>query len=177
VKSLEVIVLILCLTATAIAQEANSFEQLQVLVEPDDEIRVVEPDGTSSRGRIVTLSRELLELSVDGVTRQLTPSQIAEIRKRGDSLGNGALNGALIGLAFGGTLAILVCVGGDCDGLAAGVVLGSTLYGTGIGVGVDALIRSERTIYRPSVPSSARGFNVSPILGKDRQGVRFSIGF
>ena len=43
-------------TREAAAQEASSFEQLQVLVGSDDEVTVTEADGKRTRGRTIELS-------------------------------------------------------------------------------------------------------------------------
>lgn len=171
-----VLVLIAVASVIASAQEAVSFEQLQTVIEPDDEVRVVAAGGVSSRGRITGISSTALELSVDGMTRRFTPSDIAEIRKRGDPIRDGAFRGALIGLGVGGAAVAVGCFSGYCREGAIAMV-GTTLYGTGIGLGVDALVRGEQTIYRAPAVTAVRGVRVSPVLGPGARGVRVSIGF
>ena len=161
----------------AAAQQASSFEQLQILVEPDDEITVVDADGQEIEGRLIDLSPSSLRISVDGVTRQYSQAEVMEItREGGDPIGDGAKKGAYIGLAFGGVMGALYCTW-DCRLFPAFVGF-YTGFGAGVGAISDALIREgERTIYRAPVTSSSAGFNVAPIIGNDQNGVRVSFGF
>ena len=104
------VVLFLARVQDVAAQQASSFEQLQILVENDDEITVTDADGQESKGPIINLSPSSLELSVNGVSRQFSQIDVREIRRRGgDPIGNGVKNGAFVGLGFGGALAVLFC--------------------------------------------------------------------
>ena len=64
------------------AQQASSFEQLQILVESDDEITVIEGDGQEFKGRIIDLSASTLRLSVNGVPRRYSQGDVIEILRR-----------------------------------------------------------------------------------------------
>ena len=166
-------------TREAAAQEASSFEQLQVLVGSDDEVTVTEADGKRTRGRIIELSPSSLHLSVNGTPRRLNEAQILEIRQHGpDPIGNGAKKGALIGLGFGAAMGALRCAveRGFCALAPLTVGIYSAL-GAGIGAGVDALRKGERTVYRAPVTASSRGLHVTPVVGRDQKGLRLSIGF
>ena len=95
----------------AAAQEASSFEQLQLQVGPGDNVTVTETDGRTSSGRIIDLSPSSLDISVNGSVRQLSETDVSEIRqRRGDSLANGAITGTLAGLAAGVVSALLMAL-------------------------------------------------------------------
>jgi hypothetical protein len=162
----------------AAAQVASSFEQLQVLVEPNEKVRVRDFSGNQTEGRIGVVSPSSLRLIVDGAAREFSPTDILEIRqRRGDSLGNGAIIGLIAGAAFGSVGALIFCVEEtDCAAEATGIVMVYGAIGTGVGVGIDALIRREQTVYRaPGRP--AAGIRFSPIVTKDRRGIAVSWKF
>lgn len=163
----------------AAAQVASSFEQLQVLVQPNDKVRVRDVSGNQAQGRIGVVSQSSLRLIVDGAeTREFSPADVLEIRqRRGDSLGNGAIIGLIAGAAFGSVGALIVCAEeANCAAEATGIVLAYGALGAGVGVGVDALIRREQTIYRaPARPAAS--IRISPIVTKDRKGIAVSWKF
>src|SRR5688572_1034304 len=134
---------------SAMAQVAASFEQLMVLVEPDDTVTLRDFNGNQTRGRIALVTPSSLRLVVDGAPRDLAPSEVMEIRqRRGDSLANGAIIGAIAGGGFGLIGSILVCVEEEnCAAWVAGLLTTYAALGAGVGVGVDALIRREQTIF------------------------------
>jgi hypothetical protein len=104
---------------------------------------------------------------VDDVVREWTASDVAEVRRRGDSL----KNGTLWGLAYGaGGAAVLGSItfglcgnegGVNCPRLKAQSVLIPLAVGTGIGLLVDALRSGETVVYREPavaiVPTVAPG--------------------
>ncbi len=159
------------------AQQASTLEQLQVLVGPDDEVTVTEADGKLTWGRIIELSPSSLNLLVNGTSRQLNEAQILEIRqRRGDPLGNGAKNGAWVGLGFGTAVGVAMCAADLCGLLPLTVGL-YTAIGAGFGVGVDALRKGERIVYRAPVSVSSRGLHLTPVVANEQKGLRLSIGF
>jgi hypothetical protein len=161
------------------AQEASSFEQLQMLVGPDDAVVVTDFSGNQTRGRIAALSPSALRLIVNGTARDIPQSEVLEIRqRRSDSLANGAKYGAIAGGTFGVLGAILVCAQeADCGQWVPGVLVVYTALGTGIGVGIDALIIRQRTIFRAPARTSFSRVRVAPILTAERKGLSFSISF
>jgi hypothetical protein len=131
------------------APVARSFEQLQVLVRPGNTITVMDAAGAQVSGRLETLSSSLLSLSVDGTRRDFSEMDVDAIRRRGDSLANGAWWGFGVGMGIA-ALAIATCVECFTDEpawIGAAVVMYGAL-GTGFGVGIDALVRGQHTIYR-----------------------------
>ena len=63
------------------AQTADSFEQLQVLVKPGDNVYVTDSTGQTTKGRISQLSATSLALTVNGARRDLVQNDVYEIRQ------------------------------------------------------------------------------------------------
>ena len=129
---------------------AGSFEQLQVLVNPGSTVTLTDAAGSQVSGRVDSLTRSVLSLELNGARRDFNEADVMTIRqRRGDSLANGAWWGFGAGAVIA-ALAIGSCV--ECFLDEPGwMVAAASLYGAmgaGFGVGVDALIRREQTIYR-----------------------------
>lgn len=79
--------LTLAISICGYAQEASSFEQLQLLVQPGDKIYVRGAAGETIEGRVQELSTSTLNLTGKFGVRSLAQADISEIRKwRYDSL-------------------------------------------------------------------------------------------
>lgn len=164
---------------TICAQElAGSFDQLRVLVRAGDTVRVTDDTGRETRGTIAELSSASLELLVAGNRRQFRESDISTIRqRRSDSLGNGAKWGFGIGAGLGllGALAYIA----EYDDSAAVVPAFALVYGglgTGIGVGIDAMISSDQVIYSRAKGTGAT-VTLRPIVTRGRMSVHASLAF
>jgi hypothetical protein len=164
----------------ASAQElAGTFDQLRVLVAPGQTVTVIDQAGQKTTGEIVTLSATSLRLAVAGTVRDLGERDVAQIRqRRPDSLANGAKIGFGVGLALGVLGGVALASTGE-EGAWGYALVGAALYaglGTGVGVGVDALIESEQPIFvaRQSGGMAAR---LRPIVGAGRRGVQFVFRF
>ena len=97
-------------TEQAAAQQASSFEQLQLLVKPGDTVVVIDMEGRSTKGKIESLSRESLRLKSSGSIREFGQRDAVEIKqRRSDSLANGALIGVAVGGSIGALGAIAFC--------------------------------------------------------------------
>ena len=168
-------------TKQAAAQQANSFEQLQLLVKPGDTVVVIDMEGRTTNGKIVNLSRESLRLKSGGSIREFGQRDAVEIKqRRSDSLANGALIGVAVGGGIGGLGAIAYCKEGWCHGSGAEVAAVIGVYagiGTAIGVGIDALVRSRQTIYRSSAQTAFSRVNVAPLVGSGRRGIALKWSF
>jgi len=158
---------------------ASSFDQLGVLVKPGDSITVVEVGGSEIKGRVARLSRDRLTLQTAAGTRELGEPEVTLIRhRRGDSLKNGAIIGAIAGIAYFVTGAALL---GDTDGgdVIVGTAIAGGLLSAGMGAaagaGIDALITHQQVIYRRAVAGSRVG--VSPLFGPGRNGVAITVTF
>lgn len=133
---------------------AASFEQLQVLVRPGNTVTVTDAAGSDVSGRIGSVTPSVLSLDLSGGRRDFSEGDVTAIRqRRGDSLANGAWWGFGVGAGLAGLVLVAFAACDICDGevepgVAAAVVGLYGAMGAGIGVGVDALIRGQQTIYR-----------------------------
>ena len=156
-----------------------SFDQLSVLVKPGDKITVVDARGVRTDGRVGLLSRGTLTLTTPFGMRQLGELDVAEIRqRRGDSLKNGAIIGAvsattyyvIIGALFAGMDGGDVLVG---QAITGGVVFAG--LGAAAGAGIDALITRRQVIYRKGSHESS--VTLSPLVGRGRRGAAITVRF
>lgn len=163
------------------AQEvASSFEQLAVLVKPGDSITVLDFTGRESKGRIALLSRDALLLDTSGGPRKLGETDVAAIsQRRGDSLLNGAITGAVAGTAYFVTLMVILHESSDGgDVIVPTAIMGGMLMagmGAAAGVGIDALITRRQVIYQ--APAGPRKVSLVPVLGRGRRGVAVALRF
>jgi hypothetical protein len=134
-------------------------------------VYVLDDRGTETSGKLLRLNPDLLVVLVDGQERQFESARVARIQKRGDSLRNGAIIGAVVGVAMGIiTSGISDCpgdrAGGGCPGSRAALFLVSTGVYSAIGTGIDALIPGRTTLYEaPKAPPAAdRGGSAPPAL-------------
>ena len=172
--------LLLCAGGTRVeAQGVASFDQLGVLVKPGDKISVVDVTGREAEGRIGKLSLDSLTLVTEAGPRQFGEAEVARIRqRRGDSLTNGAIIGAVAGTAYFLTgLALLKDAdGGDVivgTAVAAGVLFAG--MGAAAGAGIDALITRRQVIYQK--PAGVNRVSVSPLFGHGRRGAAVTVTF
>ena len=164
----------------AIAQEARSFEQLQILVKPGDRIFVTDASGNVTEGKVAGLSTSSLRLITKSTIKDWAESDVAKIRQwRHDSLKNGALIGTGIGLGVGILGAIAWCSNTwhNCAGEAAVFAAVYTGIGAGIGVGVDALIPAKQTVFVGGTRTSLSRLEVKPVVGNSRKGVVVAFSF
>ena len=174
--------LLICAGGTRVAAQeiASSFDQLAVLVKPGDKITVVDRTGRETKGRIEKLSREALILDTPAGPRQLGDADVASIsHRRGDSLRNGAIIGAVAGTAYFVTL--LAILQGSSDG--GGVIIPTAIVGgvcfagmgAAAGAGIDALISRRQVIYQK--PAGRSRVSVAPMFGDGRRGAAVTLKF
>ena len=103
-------------------------------------------DGAEIRSRFIRASPQSLTISgTDGREMTVPVAQVALVWKEGDSLRNGAIVGALIGLA-GGILGQSQCT--DCSSeIAIGIAVGVPIW-AGLGALVDRQHVGRTLIYR-----------------------------
>ena len=132
--------------------------------------------GTQVKGKLLRLDDEAILVLIDGQERRFELDSIWKVEKRGDSLRNGAITGAVVGFGFGvlGS-AIAECHerggGYGACGVAPklGMVAFSTAIYASIGTAIDAAIQGRTTLYqRPTMAGAARS-------GGRRAAVRFTV--
>jgi hypothetical protein len=169
--------LVVAVAAPAVeAQEpATSLDQLRVLVKPGDTVTITDDAGRETKGKIASLSSASLELSVDGGLRNFSESNVRVVRqRRPDSL----RNGTLWGLAVGAGIGLLAGFDGDGYDFAWGLG-GAAMYGgigAGIGVGIDAALKSNQTLlFNPARSQAA--LKLRPVMSDGRVGMSASLSF
>jgi hypothetical protein len=161
------------------AQE--SFPGLQYILRPGDTVFVTDDTGTVTRGRLAAVGPSTLRLVADGTEREWSAATIRRLERRGDSLKNGIIAGAVSGGLFG--FFGLATAGGGGGGEAFPIVasdrdiliaLGAlTGAGAAIGAGVDALIPGRTLVYqRPS-----RRAKVVPFVTPTVMAMRLRVAF
>jgi hypothetical protein len=158
---------------------AGNLRELQLLVRTGDTVTVSDVQGREVKGRIEALSPSNLILSDRSGRHEWSETDIATIRQvKSDSLANGAL----IGLAVGGGLALVAALAtaeDDYDDEGEWIAFAVAVYagvGTGIGVGIDALIRREHVVYQSSAPPRTQ-VRLVPLLTPKRQALLVSVSF
>jgi hypothetical protein len=137
-------------------------------------VYVLDNSGTQTSGKLLRLNPDSLVLLVDGTERRFDTARVARIQKRGDSLRNGAIIGAVVGVALGIlTAGIADCPGdhpgGGCPGSRAALFLVSTGVYSAIGTGIDALIPGRTTLYEaPKTPPTADLGGSAPLAFRRR---------
>jgi hypothetical protein len=163
--------------ASAEAQTvARSFEEPIGIVNAEETVIVTDTRGRRIKGALLAVDEDSLSLARDGRAQTFARSEVRTVRVA-DGLGNGALIGA--GAGLGAALGILAIVGSGNGHVLPSAKVGAPLLLSGIGALVGVLVdrahEGGRVLYVSSGQTS--GLVVSPLLGKDRQGVLVSVRF
>ena len=126
-------------------------------------VYVMDHQGQETKGKILSWTNSAVVLRVDdGSTRTFKAGEAVRIDLRGDSLKNGALTGAGLGLAIG----LMMSVG--CSECGSGFTVPMTLATAGIyaaiGTGIDALITGRTPFWNAGSSQGTGGgltFNIS----------------
>jgi hypothetical protein len=160
----------------AMAQE--SFTDLQSTLRPGDTVDLTDASGAKTRGSVTGVQPSTLRLAVAGIEREWAASEVREVRRRGDSVKNGAIIGAVAGGVVGGIGgwalgSLFVNEGASFAGPFLTVLALGAGGGAGIGAGVDALIPGRTLVYR----QTNRALTVSPLVSRDARGVHVAFRF
>lgn len=162
------------------AQElAGSFDQLRVLVKRGDTITLTDTTGREVTGRIVDLSPAALAVLVGKERHDFPAGAVSTIsQRREDSLGNGAK----VGFATGFVLGLIggLSVASTHDEVGAGTATVVALFygglGAGIGVGLDAMVKTTQVIYAKT-GGAAPSIALAPLVTPARKGLAVSVRF
>lgn len=126
-------------------------------------VYVLDDVGVEASGRLLRLDSDSLVLLIGDTEHRFEAARVRRIEKRGDSLRNGAVIGAIVGAAMGLFAAgVSDCPGNDpsgsCPGTRAAGFLVSTGVYSAVGTGIDALVVGRTTLYEAPAasPRSAR---------------------
>jgi hypothetical protein len=122
-----------------------------------DTVYVTDDAGRTTEGKLLKLDTDSLVMLVNGAEQRFGATQILRIEKRGDSLKNGALIGATIGVIMGSLMAgISDCPDSEC-GAGYHVTLfavGTGIY-TAIGTAIDAMIVGRTRVFEADRSTTA----------------------
>lgn len=139
---------------------------------------VLDDRGAETKGRLLRFDNESIVVLVNGQERQFELARVRKIEKRGDSLKNGTIIGATVGLVLGAlTGGMAECKQSDGSFGACGVgtwaaaaLMSAGFYGA-IGAGIDAAIPGRTTLYQK--PASSGGLAASGAGASLRFSVRW----
>jgi hypothetical protein len=126
---------------------------------PGPTVFVLDSNSKEIKGRLLRLDTSEVAILVDGNERRFDLSQVRRVQKRGDSLKNGAIAGAIVGFLAGIGAAQVTSSDGEA---VVGVLVGTAIYAA-IGTGIDAMIQGRSTLYQaPTVTARASRTGARP---------------
>lgn len=176
VISLMVLGLTGCFAGAAKAQGvARTLDEVHLLVRPGETVRILDVAGRETKGRFESSSPAGLQLRSGRDLLDLKPEDVAEVRVRQqDSLKDGAWKGLGVGVG----VAVLVGASCGCPELLVYALPWNVGLFAAVGVGFDALVTHERTIFaHASATASTARYRVAPIVGPGAKGVRVAFQF
>jgi hypothetical protein len=138
-------VLVLLAPSLGAAQTIQSFQDLALRVNLDDQIRVEDRSGATTAGRLTHLTREDIAILTGAGEKRFAGETVRDIAVRSPSFRKGALIGAGVFAVLG---AVATCShegGGTCIIIGT---LGGAPIGAGVGLAMAALIPQMKTVYR-----------------------------
>ena len=163
-----------CAQGTATGWPAQTSSGLSTVYVRDD-------SGAETSGKLLHLNSDSIVILVDGAERRFEAARVTRIQRRGDSLRNGAIIGAIVGVGLGFlTAGIADCpgdrAGGPCPGSRVALFLVSTGFYSAVGTGIDALIPGRTTLYEASkAPSTADRRGSAPLALSRRAAVNVRV--
>jgi hypothetical protein len=156
-----------CWGGAAPASAQATFGQVRAKGTPT--VYVTDRAGQETQGQLITFSESQITIKTGALTKTFTADQVSLIERKGDSVKNGAIIGAVIGAIGGIGAAAGICSedhtnGRSCAGTAAAVTLIGTGFYAAVGAGIDALIPGRQRIWPAGKPGKAGGiaFSFSP---------------
>ncbi len=148
------------------AQALQSFEDLALRVNLDDQLQVEDQSGAKATGRLTHLTRDEMAVQTEAGEKRFTSDTVREVAVRGHALRKGALIGAGVFAALGAVECWGRSHGRNC---ASWPLLDAVLIGAPWGLVVGELIPGMHTVYR----ASANRLSISP--SRDTIGAQASL--
>ena len=156
-------------------------ERIRARIRDGQKIVITDDQGREITGRITNLGADSVQILANGQATDVGYGQILRIDRPPDTLANGALTGLGVGAAFGLVSLVVEHAGCDrqeflgCPEPLAYLVIPAITGGLGsaIGVGIDALIRRDREIYRRSTARAT----VAPVMTRGLRGAVVSVSW
>lgn len=160
---------------TALPHPTSRFELLLTQLFDDEIVWVTDGGGETVKGRVVSRRDGVLTVAVRNSPRVFAERDVARVQRR---VADAKWNGAIIGAAVGLTVNLVFCSpryesGESCSENIDDIALG-TAAAAGIGLWIDALKKSRRTVYTAPSPTPLR---LSPIVSPHGVGLRVTARF
>src|SRR3990172_9348314 len=149
------------------AQVLQSFEDLALRVNLNDQLRVDDRSGVGTIGRLTRLTAEEITLQTAAGEKHFTRETVRQVAVRHQPLRMSVLIGAGAGAVSG---AVAACTGPDREECADAPIMAGAL-GAGLGLAVGALIHKTPIVY----PEAEKRTLVLPVISRDAVGVRVSL--
>jgi hypothetical protein len=135
-------------TSPAFAQAPDSFDTLNLKELPT--VYVTDLKGEETAGRLLGIDAASISLIVAGSVRAFQASALKKVERKGDSLLNGAVIGAFVGLLNAMVATSEPCPGGHspCPGAHAMMVVVSIGGYAAIGAAIDAAIPGRTLLWK-----------------------------
>jgi hypothetical protein len=148
------------------------FVQLQRVLKANDTVIVTLMNGTETKGQLTEISSDRIVLRLEnGNSSNFPASQITRVQRKK----NGILLGALIGLGASAPFAAVANEYANNEasngGGAAAIIIGA---GTGLGIGIDALISRPHTVYKRR---TGPGITMRPVMNRNGVGLKVALAF
>jgi hypothetical protein len=127
------------------AQALQSFEDLALRVNLDDQLQVEDPSGAKATGRLTRLTRDEMAIQTEAGEKRFTRDTVRAVAVRGHALRKGALIGAGVFAVLG---AVANCSHEGRGNCAIVGLFGAAPIGAGVGLAIGALTPLMRTVYR-----------------------------
>lgn len=168
------ILLLAAAASAALAQPPQESTNLETSLIPGMTVWITDSAGGEHKTRIVGVSGGVVTASAGENVRRFRTAEVMQVKTRhSDSLINGALIGAGVGVASGLFVCRLMEPWEVCfDNVGPLAAFGA--IGAGAGIGIDALIRGQRTIY--AAPGRTE-IDAMPLFVKRGGGLQVSVSF
>ena len=174
--------------AVSAREPAGTMADLQARVKIGTEVDVVDRQGRILHGGFVRADDEGILVTPYGrEDRRVPAADVMSVTRPGDSLKNGALIGAAVGIALGIGVVTkpeserITCVDGACrpwcvsDACNAGVAVSGAVISTGIGMLIDLSFKGREVVYR--APSHRVSWSVTPHPVPRGAGLQLAVKF
>jgi hypothetical protein len=163
------VALMLLAPSPSSAQVLQSFEDLALRVNLDDQLRVEAQSGMKATGRLTQLTRDEIAIETTAGEKRFMRDTVRAVAVRGHALREGALVGAGVFAVLG---VVAMCSREpEREGSTNCVVrsLGFPPFGAGVGLAIGVLVPQMRAVYRApenraSVPPSGGALGVQASL-------------
>ena len=161
------IALVLLAPSPGAAQPLQSFQDLALRVNLDDEIRIEDRSGVRTTGRLTRLSADEITIQTAAGDKHFGRETLRQVAVRHQPLRKAVLIGAGVGAAIGAAAA---CRGPNREECAdAPILVGGA--GAGVGLAVGALIHNATVVY----PKPGTRTFVLPVITRGSAGIRASL--